>query len=456
MNRRTTTDWQQLDKQHLWHPFTQMQDWQASQPLVIDRAERFELIDTDGRRYIDGHSSLWVNIHGHGHPALVRAIAEQAAKLDHSTMLGLASTPSIELGRRLTALAPRGLSRVFYSDNGSTAVEVALKMSYQYWQHKGQNRRTFLSFSGAYHGDTIGSVAVGGIDLFHGAFRKLLFDTYQAPYPYPYRDEQHRDKPEACLRECLNRAEQILRSHAHEICAIVTEPGIQAAAGMLVAPAGFLRGVEELARRYGVQLIVDEVATGFGRTGAMFACEHEQVHPDYLCLAKGLTGGILPLAVTLTTNEVYDAFLGHYEQFKTFFHGHSFTGNPIGCAAALASLDLFESQHLIRTMQPALEAYHEALGRLREHPHVGEVRHYGWMAGIELVRDRVSREVWPLSELVPQRVVLAARQHGAVIRPLGHTMVLMPPPAIDLHTAMRLVSITAQAIDDVTLHGLSL
>ena len=329
-----------LDKQYVWHPFTPMKRWLADEPVMIETGEGFTLIDTEGRRYIDGVSSLWCNVHGHRVAAIDRAIREQLDRIAHSTLLGLAQSRSAELAERLVRIAPPGLAKVFYSDSGATAMEIALKMAYQFWHNRGHDRSEFIALSDSYHGDTIGSVSLGGMPLFHGIFGPLLFKTHFVPGPHPYRFEGTTDE---CLQFSLERMEAVLKSRAKRIAAVVVEPLVQGAGGMLVHPAGFLKGVRELTRQYDVLLIVDEVATGFGRTGRMFACEHEGVCPDLMCLAKGLTGGYLPLAATLTTQEVFDAFLGKVHEHKTFYHGHTYTGNALGCAAALASLDLFES-----------------------------------------------------------------------------------------------------------------
>src|SRR3989339_576965 len=348
------------DKKYVWHPFTQMADWVNDDPVapcIIDRARGNYLYDVRGKKYLDGVSSLWVTLHGHGKKEIDRAVRAQLKKVAHSTFLGLTHEPAIRLARELIGLAPAGLSRVFYSDNGSTAVEIALKMAYQYWQQKParENRTTFLSLKNAYHGDTIGSVSVGGMDLFHVKFRPLLFKTIFAPSPYCYRCS-HQGKGErgegrgaffrhcsamGCLGQCVRETEKLLQKNQRQIAAFIVEPMVQGAAGMLTMPAGYLKEIETLCRKYGVLLICDEVATGFGRTGKMFAVEHEGVKPDLLCLSKGITGGYLPLAVTLATEQVYKAFLGHFEEFKTFFHGHTYTANPLGCAAALANLELF-------------------------------------------------------------------------------------------------------------------
>jgi adenosylmethionine---8-amino-7-oxononanoate aminotransferase len=452
----TRYDRQQLvamDKAHVWHPFTQMQGWLASEPLIVERAEGCWLVDTEGRRYLDGVSSLWVNVHGHRVPEIDEAITEQLGRVAHSTLLGLAGVPSIELAAELVALAPPGLDKVFYCEAGASAVEVALKMAFGYWHHRGAERRTtFLSLDNGYHGDTLGAVAVGGIDLFHGAYRPLLFPTERAPSPYCYRCPLGLAYP-SCAIACLEPMAEILAARADQICAVILEPLVQAAGGMITAPPGYLRRVRELCDAHGVLLIVDEVATGVGRTGTFFACEQEGVTPDILVAGKGLTGGYLPLAVTMTTQTVFDAFLGEAAAGKTFFHGHTYTGNPLACAAALANLDLMAKRDTLAGVRERSEVLAEELALLAGHPHVGDIRRRGLMAGIELVADRPSRAPYDPGETMGARVAAAAREAGAVIRPLGDVVVLMPPLAIPIPELRRLASITRDAIDDVTGRG---
>src|SRR4051794_27728550 len=357
------------DHQYLWHPFPQQRTWEQEQPLIVQRAEGTDLIDTEGRRYIDGVSSLWCNVHGHRHPLIDAAVREQLDRIAHSTMLGLSHPSAIELAARLVDIAPPGLTRVFYSDSGSTAAEIALKMAFQYWQQQGGEhaRKTkFVALRDAYHGDTVGSVSVGGIELFHSLYRPLLFDTLKAEPG----DVEH--------------MERLLAENEGEVAAVVMEPLVQGAAGILVHPDGYLHAVRELCDRHGVLLILDEVATGFGRTGTMFACEQEGVAPDLLCLAKGITGGYLPLAATLATERIYQGFLGEFEELRTLFHGHTYTGNPPACAAALASLEVFEEEGTLDRLAPKIELLGELLEPLAAHPAVAEVRRRGFMTGIEL------------------------------------------------------------------------
>lgn len=434
-----------LDKKVVWHPFTQMSDWEAGDPLIIERGRGVYLFDTNGRKYIDGVSSLWVNVHGHRKKELDRALRRQLGKLAHSTLLGLANVPSIELAQELVSVAPEGLKRVFYSDNGSTAVEVALKMAYQYWQHKnpGCSRKKFITFNEAYHGDTLGSVSVGGIELFHKQFEPLLFDVLRFPSPYCYR----KSGQTGALLEMIERG---VNEHSSELIGVVMEPVVQAAAGMLVHPAGFLQEIRELCNRHGLLLVLDEVATGFGRTGKMFACQHEGIVPDLMAVAKGLTGGYLPLAATLVTEEIYHAFLGSYAEFKTFFHGHTYTGNPLACAVALASLKQFRRDRLLQHIHKQARGLARRLDALRELPHVGEIRQAGLMAGIELVADRGKNLEYPLERKMGIRVCDRVRDYGVLLRPLGNVIVLMPPLAIDRKELDMLVEATYKGIRDIT------
>lgn len=441
------------DQQYIWHPFTQMQEYLKIEPLIIERGEGSYLIDVEGNRYLDGVSSLWVTVHGHNKKELNQAIKEQVDKISHSTLLGLANVPSILLAKKLVEITPPGLNRVFYSDSGSTSVEIALKMAFQYWRqkdggaHKGKTR--YISLGEAYHGDTIGSVSVGGMELFHDIFRPLLFERLLVPAPYCYRCPLGLSRP-SCGLACADKVEEVLERHHGEVAAMVVEPLVQGAAGMIVAPEGYLKKVRELCCRYNVLLIADEVAVGFGRTGRMFACQHEGVTPDLLCLAKGITGGYLPLAATLATDEVYAAFLGAHSECKTFFHGHTYTGNPLACAAALENIRLFEEERLIEGLAEKISFLERGLKRFYELEHVGDVRQKGMMAGIELVEDRETREPYPWEANLGHRVILEARKNGLVIRPLGNVIVLMPVLSMSLPEMEAVLEITYKAIEKVT------
>jgi adenosylmethionine-8-amino-7-oxononanoate aminotransferase len=438
-----------LDRAHVWHPFTAMQGWLEDDPLIIERAEGCDLIDTAGRRYLDGVSSLWVNVHGHSHPAIDAAIVDQLGRLAHSTFLGLTHPPAIELAARLVALAPGRLERVFFSENGAASVEVALKMAYSYWRHRGEDRPQFVRLENAYHGDTIGAVSIGGIDRFHETYRPLLFATTAIPSPYCYRCPLGLTHP-SCDLACAEALDAVLGRDGSSVAAVVVEPLVQGAAGIITAPDGHLRRIADIARRHGVLLVVDEVATGFGRTGRLFACEHEAVEPDLMCIAKGLTGGYLPLSATLATAEVFDAFLARPEEHRTLYHGHSYSGNPLCCAAALANLDVFESERVLDSLPGKVEALTTALKPLADHPHVGDVRQRGLMAGIELVADRATKEPFPEHLQVGAEVAKATRPRGAIVRPLGDVVVLMPPLSMTQDQFDRLVAATAAAIDEVT------
>jgi len=451
MSDSKTSRLRELNRAHVWQPFTQMLDWNEGAPLLIEAAEGNELIDTDGRRYLDGVSSLWTNVHGHGHPALTRAIREQLDRVAHTTMLGLGNVPATELAAELVAIAPPGLEKVFYSDSGSTAVEIALKMAFQFWQHVGEpKRRRFVSLKEAYHGDTVGAVSVGGIDLFHGIFGPLLFDALHVPTPHAYRHPAGPD-PIEVRDACLAALDATLEAHAGEVAALIIEPLVQGAAGMLLQPEGFLAGVAQRCRAHDVLLIADEVATGFGRTGTMFACEQESVSPDFLCVAKGISGGYLPLAATLTSRRVFEAFLGAPAECKQFFHGHTYTGNPLACAAARASLEVFRSERVIDGLEAKVETLSNALKPVERLPVVGEIRQRGLMVGIELVADRGTKERFPSERAVGNAVCYRAREHGVIVRPLGDVVILMPPLSCPSDELRRLVAAVGRSIEEVAV-----
>ena len=450
--RRTAPEIESLDKQYLWHPFTQMSDWEKEPQIVVESGNGSTLIDIRGKRYLDGVSSLWVTVHGHRKKEIDRAVSAQLKKIAHSTLLGLSNVPAVLLAEKLIQIAPPGLSKVFYSDSGSTAVEIGLKITFQYWQQKGQAFRSktgFISLKEAYHGDTIGSVSVGGIDLFHEIYKPLLFHSRKIDTPHCYRCALGKTYP-ACGLACAQQAEEVLRSHGRETAALIIEPLVQGAAGMLVSPPGYLRRIRELCTKYNVLMIADEVATGFGRTGKMFACEHEGVSPDIMCVAKGITGGYLPLAATLTTGEIYRGFLGEYRELRTFFHGHTYTGNPLACAAAIANIDLFKKEKTLRKLEPKIAYLFEQMGRLKQLKHVGDIRQKGFMAGIELVKDRETKEPYPLEDKMGIRVILECRKKGLIIRPLGNVIVLMPPFSISMKELKRIMDIVYAAIKNVT------
>jgi adenosylmethionine-8-amino-7-oxononanoate aminotransferase len=435
------------DHRHLWHPFTQMQEWLAEDPVIIESGDGVHLVDTLGNRYLDGVSSLWCNVHGHRVPEIDAAIVAQLGKIAHTTLLGLASTASIECAEELVRIAPSGLTRVFFSDAGATAAEIALKMAYQHFQLRGDvERKEFVAIRGGYHGDTIGSVSVGGIDLFHRIFKPLLFPVRHAPQPYCYRCPLGKSWP-GCEMACADEVENVFLAHPGKVAALVLEPLVQGADGMITQPPGYLRRMREICDRHGALLVCDEVATGFGRTGTMFAVEQEGVRPDILTVAKGISGGYLPLAATLTTEEVFASFLGTFESRRTFFHGHTYTGNPLACAAATASMRLFRDRDVVAGLPARAAALARALEPLAAHPHVGEIRRRGLMVGIELVRDRATREEYAFELRAGHRVTLEARRRGAILRPLGNVVVLMPPLAMTEAELDLLGRITCASID---------
>jgi adenosylmethionine-8-amino-7-oxononanoate aminotransferase len=517
MKAYSTDELRALDRRHVWHPFTHMKLWLEDQPLVITAAEGMELIDSDGNRYLDGVSSLWCNVHGHRVPEIDQAIRRQLDKVAHTTLLGLASEPAILLADRLMQLVPPGLTKVFYSDAGATATEIAFKLAVQYWHNVGRPRKTeFIGLAEAYHGDTTGAMSVGRTTAFHRPYFPLLFKVHFAPTPFVYRfnvDDagaqlplplgeragvrghpaqepetadnaaaartphpnplpqgerglqrdsareraadavagaarttpypgpvsQREREPERVRDASLAAMERILAEHHETIAAVCVEPVVQGAAGMIVHPEGYLRGVRALCNKYNILLICDEVATGFGRTGRMFACEHEDVSPDLMCVAKGITGGYLPLAATFATQRIFDAFLGDPWEGKTFFHGHTYTGNPLACAAAQASLDLFEKHDLVTAVARKAEALAKLLDGLRHLPHVGDIRQKGFMVGIELVEDRATKKPFDPKKRIGAAVCAAVRRHGVIIRPLADVLVLMPPLAMELHDLRRIV-----------------
>lgn len=448
-DRKTLTVW---DKDYLWHPFTQMRDWLAEEVVIIERGEGVYLFDVEGNRYIDGIASMWTNVHGHNHPDLNAALRTQLDQIAHSTLLGYSNIPAIKLAKKLVEITPIGLNKVFYSDNGSTAVEVALKMAFQYWQHKGQpQRKLFIHFDNAYHGDTVGAMSVGGIKSFHNTYNSLFFKCIRVSAPDTFCSTNvGKDSDIALKAHWLSTVERVYSEHVGEIAGIILEPLIQGAGGMLISPDGFLKDLAEFAKKEDILLIVDEVMTGLGRTGKMWACEHEDVTPDLLCTAKGLAAGYLPLAATLTTDEIYDAFLGEYSELKTFFHGHTFTGNPLACAVALENIAIFERENLLHRLQNTIAHFHKRLQEFYSLPHVGDVRICGMAAGIELMKNRDSNTPYPFEEKVGIQVCKYALSQSAILRPLVNTIVLMPPLQISISELDSLIDITYRSIDAVT------
>ncbi|HEY2986403.1 MAG TPA: adenosylmethionine--8-amino-7-oxononanoate transaminase [Candidatus Binatia bacterium] len=444
-------DLRRLDHKYLWHPFTQMQEWMSEDPCIIEAGEGHYLVDVEGKRYLDGVSSLWCNVHGHRKEELDQAIRAQLDRIAHSTLLGLSHIPGIELAEKLIEIAPAGLQRVFYSDDGATAVEIALKIAVQYWQLKGEQSRTrFASLAEAYHGDTIGAMSVGYSETFHHFHQPLLFPVLRLNPPHVFRYFKRMSEAEA-LESAIEEAERTLTQEKNSLAALIIEPLIQGAAGMWPQPAVYVKALREICRRNRILFIADEVATGFGRTGKMFACEHAGVSPDIFCVAKGITGGYLPLAATLTTEEIFSAFLGAYKEFKTFFHGHTYTGNPLGCAVALASLELFKKEKILERMQPKIAYMKERLEReFLPLAHVAEARQWGFMVGIELVEEKTGRKSYPSEKRIGHQVILAARQRGVMIRPLGDVIILMPPLTVEESELKTLVDVTFTSIKAVT------
>ena len=439
-----------IDDRHVWHPFTPHSVYRDESPLMVVAGEGHYLVDADGRRYLDGVASLWCNLFGHRRPEIDAAIRDQLDRIAHSTFLGNASAPAVLLAERLVRIAPEGLSRVFFSDNGSTAVEVALKMAYQFWQQTegGGERTIFVTLGNAYHGDTVGSVSLGGIPLFHERYRPLLFETVRAHAPSCYRCPLG-NAPATCASVCADDVERLILEHGPRVAAVVLEPGVQGAAGMAVLPEGLVRRAADAARRVGALVVLDEVAVGFGRSGRMFACEREGVAPDILCLAKGLTGGYLPMAATLATERIFEAFLGDPAEGRTFFHGHTYTGNQLAAAAAHATLDVFERENVVAGLGQKIDRLAAELARLWRLEAVGDVRQYGLAAGVEVVADRATKAPYPASERRGMRVCTAARRHGVFLRPLGDTIVLMPPLTITDDAIVALVDAVEAGIREV-------
>ncbi|MCP3738308.1 adenosylmethionine--8-amino-7-oxononanoate transaminase [Rossellomorea sp. BNER] len=435
--------------QYLWLPFTQMKDYDEN-PLIIESGEGVRLRDINGNEYLDGYSSLWLNVHGHRKEEINNAIKQQLDKIAHSTLLGAANVPSILLAEKLIDLAPNSLKRVFYSDSGATSVEIAIKMAYQYWQNKGQGKKQkFITLQNAYHGDTVGAISVGKVDIFHRVYKSLMFESLVVTFPDPYHHPESLNS-ETIRDRALDELENILAEHHEEIAGMTVESMIQGAGGMNIMPKGYLKGVEELCRKYKVLLIVDEVATGFGRTGKMFAVEHEEVEPDIMTVAKGITAGYLPIAATLTTEEIYQAFYDDYTSLKTFFHGHSYTGNQLGCAAALANLEIFEREKLVQQVQEKSKLIESLLEPLRDHPHVGDIRQLGMICGIELVKDKKKKVPFEWAQRIGYWTTIKMRELGMLTRPVGDTIVFMPPLVTSEKELEEMVFILKSAIEEIT------
>jgi adenosylmethionine-8-amino-7-oxononanoate aminotransferase len=442
-------DLRQWDRDYHWHAFTQMAEYE---PLIIERAEGCRLIDVEGREFLDGVSSIWCNVHGHRHPRIDAAIREQLDRIAHCTSLGMGSDTAARLAKRLADIAPGNLEHTFFSSDGSSAVEVALKMAFQYWRQceNPQPQKTkFIALGEAYHGDTIGSASVGGIPRFHALFKPLLFEVIRVPLPDTRMLPDNIPQAAATIAFTKVLAD-VLREHHGEVAAMVIEPIVQCAAGMVMHPPGYLSNVRELTKAHDVLLIADEVAVGFGRTGTMFACEQENVVPDFLCLGKGLSGGCLPISATITNDEIYSAFLGPYQAARTLHHGHTFSGNPLAAAAALASLDIFNDEQTLENLRPKIERLESHLARLAEHPHVVKTRQRGFIGALELTPDKATGRPYPFEERRAWQVCKHTLAHGVWLRPLADVLYVMPPLAISLDELDFIMNTLAQAIDEVT------
>ena len=422
--------WIKKDLKYIWHPYTQAKDCQKFPPILIERAKGIKLYDNKGNCYYDTISSWWCNIHGHNHPKINKAIKKQLNFFEHVLFAGFTHKPAIKLAEKLVAITPDNLTKVFFSDNGSTAVEVALKMSFQYWQNIGKNKKTrFVSLDSGYHGDTIGAMSVSGVDLFNKVFSPLLFKGFKAPSPYCYRCPVDRDKS-TCNIECIDSLEAILKKKSKEIAALILEPMVMAAGGMIIYPSQYLRKAAQLAKKYNIHLILDEVASGFGRTGKMFACEHAKVKPDFICLSKGITSGYLLFAATLTTSKIYNVFYADYQKRKTFYHGHTYTANPISSAAALASLKVYKQENTLGKIKKLIPIFHERLEAFKDLPLVGDVRYIGMIGAIELVKNKKTKEPFGLGKRIGLEVYQRALKQGLILRPLGSIVYFFLPLCI--------------------------
>lgn len=434
------------DIKYIWHPFTQMKDYETEEPIIIEKGKGIYLWDTEGNKYIDGISSWWVNTLGHSHPRLNKALKDQSEKIEHVLLAGFSHEPAIELAERLVKLTPEPLTKVFYSDNGSTAVEVALKTAFQYWQQTGFPEKTkFVALKNAYHGDTLGAVSVGGTDIYHKIYKPLLFEIFQADSPYCYRCPANKCR-NSCNTECLSSVETVFKENSEQIAGIIIEPLVQAAGGMIMYPAEYLTKLRLLCDKYNILLIDDEVAMGFGRTGKMFAFEHAEIIPDITCFAKGLTAGYLPLAVTMTTDKIYMAFYDDYKNLKTFFHGHSFTGNPLAAAVAVENLKILEEERIIESIQPKIKKLAKELEKFKALECVGDVRQTGLIGAVELVKNKETKEPYPFEERIGSKIYKEALKRGAIIRPLGSVIYFMPPYVITEEEIKTLTDIAYESI----------
>lgn len=442
---------QDKDKKYLWHPYTQMHDYKERDILLINHADGLKLYDEHGKDYFDTISSWWCILHGHNHPTIKAAVKNQLDKLEQVLLAGTSHAPAITLAEKLVQMTPENITKVFYSDNGSTACEIAVKMSLQYWQQTGRpERKEFVALERGYHGDTIGTMSLGGTPGFHGPFEELTFDSHRLPSPYCYHCPMGLDK-ESCSLECLQPFETLLQERGDKLAAMIIEPLIQAAGGMIIYPPEYLSKAAELCKKYSVHLILDEVATGFGRTGTLFALQQAKVEPDFICLSKGLTGGYLPLAATLTTDEIYQAFYAPYAENKTFFHGHTFTGNPLGCAAALGSLQVFEEEKVMAKLPSKIAHLHNKIERFNELPFVGEIRQLGMICALEMVKDKQTKESFGFEERVGWQIYLAGLNEGLILRPMGNVTYLWLPLSTTIEEIDEIVARTWTVLSNINL-----
>lgn len=415
------------DKKYIWHPYTQMKDCEKLPPIFIEKAKGSKLYDNKGNFYYDTISSWWCNVHGHNHPRIKDAIKKQLNSLEHVLFAGFTHRPAILLSEKLISISPKNLTKVFFSDNGSTAVETALKMSFQYWQNIGKRKKTkFVSLDYGYHGDTIGAMSVSGVDIFNKTFSKMFFPSFKVCSPYCYRCPVRKSR-DICNIDCIKPLEDILKKKSEEISAIIVEPIVMAAGGMIIYPAEYLKKVSMLSKKYNVHLILDEVATGFGRTGKMFACEYANVTPDFMCLSKGLTSGYLPLGVTLTTDKIYDAFYDDYENSKTFYHGHTYTANPVSCSAAIAALEIFEKENVFKKINKLIPLFHSRLDEFKGLPLIGDVRYIGMIGALELVKDKITKKPFAFEERIGFEIYKKGLKENIILRPLGNIIYLFLP-----------------------------
>ncbi len=449
---RDIDNWLKKDAKFIWHPYTQMKDCKTLPPILIKTAKGIKLYDYRGKFYYDTISSWWCNVHGHNHPRIKLAIKEQLDSLEHVLFAGFSHKGAILLAERLISLAPGKLAKVFFSDNGSTSVEVALKMSFQYWQNTGKTVKTkFVSLDHGYHGDTVGTMSVSGIDAFNKVFSPLFFPSFKVPSPYCYRCPMHKCR-DNCSIDCAAPLENLLKEKAQEIAAVILEPMVLAAGGMLVYPKEYLIKVSRLAKIFNVHLIMDEVATGFGRTGKMFACEYiNDPEPDFICLSKGITGGYLALGATLTTDKIYRAFYADYKEKKTFFHGHTYTANPVCCSAALASLEVFEKEHTLEKIKKIIPLFYKGLDDFRGLPYVGDVRYLGLIGAIELVRNKDTKEAFGLAERIGLKLYKQALERNIILRPLGDIVYLFLPLSVKRNELLDILSRAYSVIKDLEL-----